>query len=116
VNDRRIFDGLIYLARTGGQWCALPWDSHVCIHLTPKSVRFIKNMGFFDPTTSSRLSTLVYSVLALRYLCKNFRSDPLYLWASTKGGRENPSSRRLIIRCSSPSRPQAQLRTMPIFN
>jgi transposase len=24
VNDRRIFDGLIYLARTGGQWCALP--------------------------------------------------------------------------------------------
>lgn len=24
VNDRRIFEALIYLARTGGQWCALP--------------------------------------------------------------------------------------------
>jgi len=23
-DDRRIFDGLIYLARTGSQWCALP--------------------------------------------------------------------------------------------
>jgi putative transposase len=23
-NDRAIFDGLIYLARTGAQWCALP--------------------------------------------------------------------------------------------
>lgn len=24
ADDRRIFDGLIYLARTGSQWCALP--------------------------------------------------------------------------------------------
>lgn len=71
-----------------------------------------KTGRFFNRTPSPRLSDSSYSILVLRCRCKDFRGDPLYLWASTKGGRENPPSCRLIIRCSSLNRPQAQLRTL----
>ncbi len=45
-------------------------------------------------TSSSRLSCYHYNILALRCISKDFRSDPLYLWAPSKGGRDNPSSCR----------------------
>lgn len=57
------------------------------------------------------------SILGLRRFHEDFRSDPLYLSCTSKGRRQEPSSRRLLIfRCSSPSRLQALLGTLSGIN
>ncbi len=43
---------------------------------------------FFGLTSSSRLSCYHYNILALRCIAEDFRSDPLYLWATTSRRKE----------------------------